>query len=179
MNHQCRARCTRCLLYLVNIHDILPSSLSSMNVVKEGNHAIFAGGFSASLNTSLVHLSTNYSMSKDIWRGRTMDDKSQVCLKVLQISVNNGVQNVVKIISRFLREALVWRNAMHTSVLPFPGANKELFAPSFLLDIALDGQGSIMSFLRHDPRLDRLKSVRFFPGSTTITCNKHLTSTTE
>ncbi|PBK60221.1 kinase-like protein [Armillaria solidipes] len=141
VNHQYRARCTRCLFYLVKIHDILPSSLSCMNVVKEGNHAIFAGGFS------------------DIWKGRTTDGGSPVCLKVLRIFVNNGVQNVDTIISKFCREALVWRNVKHPNVLPFLGVNKELFAPSFCLISPWMDNGDIVSFLRHYPGLDRLKSI--------------------
>ncbi len=70
-----------------------------MNIVKEGNHAVVAGGFSVSLNSFLVDLSTNYTMSKDIWKGRKADDGSPVCLKVLRIFVNNGVQNADTIIS--------------------------------------------------------------------------------
>ncbi|KAK0435392.1 kinase-like domain-containing protein [Armillaria borealis] len=141
VNHQYRARCTRSLFYLVKIHDILPSSLSCMNVVKEGNHAIFAGGFS------------------DIWKGRTTNGGSSVCLKVLRIFVNNGVQNADTIISKFCREALVWRNVKHPNVLPFLGVNKEIFAPSFCLISPWMDNGDIMSFLRRHPRLDRLKSI--------------------
>ncbi|KAK0214663.1 kinase-like domain-containing protein, partial [Armillaria nabsnona] len=60
---------------------------------------------------------------------------------------------------RFCREALVWRNVRHASVLPFPGANKELFAPGFCLMSPWMDNGDIRSFLRHHPRLDRLKSI--------------------
>ncbi|KAK0439497.1 kinase-like domain-containing protein [Desarmillaria tabescens] len=88
-----------------------------------------------------------------------MDGRSPVCLKVLRILVNNGVQNADAIISKFCREALVWRNVKHRNVLPFLGVNKELFAPSFYLISPWMENGNIISFLHHHPRLDRLQAI--------------------
>ncbi|KAK0496655.1 kinase-like domain-containing protein, partial [Armillaria luteobubalina] len=118
-----------------------PSLLPCTNVIKEGNYPIFTGGFS------------------DIWKGQTTDSGSSVCLKVLRIFVNNGVENVKEIISKFCREALVWRNVKHPNILPFLGINKEIFAPSFCLISPWMDNGNIMSFLSHHPRTDCLKSI--------------------
>ncbi|KAK0469134.1 kinase-like domain-containing protein, partial [Desarmillaria tabescens] len=56
-------------------------------------------------------------------------------------------------------EAQIWSTLAHPNVLPFFGANVDLFAPYVCLVSPWMSNGDIMSFLKQNPGHDRLKSI--------------------
>ncbi|KAK0222060.1 kinase-like domain-containing protein [Armillaria fumosa] len=123
-----RSVCMRCLRTLSKDRNIVPSSLSSQDVTREGTNLVCGGCFSPPL--------------QDIWKGRLHD--IQVCLKVLQI-FEPGVK------ADFCQEALVWRQLHHPNVLPFLGVSKTLFTPRYCLISPWMDNGNIMSYLQVHP----------------------------
>ncbi|KAK0199421.1 kinase-like domain-containing protein [Desarmillaria ectypa] len=93
-----------------------------------------------------------------MWKGRMGD--TLICIKVLRVFVNNGIEERTRLIKNFCREALAWRNMNHPNVLPFLGVSTELFAPSFCLISPWMQNGNIMSFLARNPAHDRLTSIK-------------------
>ncbi|KAK0188261.1 kinase-like domain-containing protein [Armillaria mellea] len=132
-----RTTCLKCLLALSKARNIVPSSFSSRNVVKEGTNPICGGGFA------------------DIWKGRLQD--AQVCLKVLRLFIPEKARE--KLLRDFCQETLVWRQLRHPNILPFLGVSEELFAPSYCLISLWMINGNIMSYLEAHPDQDRLKSL--------------------
>ncbi|PBK62810.1 kinase-like protein [Armillaria solidipes] len=133
-------RCTKWMLALVKMHGILPTSFSCLDARSEGSTAVWGGGFA------------------DIWKGRMGD--TLICIKVLRIFIDNGIEERARVIKNFCREALVWRNLKHPNVLPFLGVSTELFVPSFCLISPWMENGNIMSFLAANPGHDRLVSIK-------------------
>ncbi|KAK0464744.1 kinase-like domain-containing protein, partial [Desarmillaria tabescens] len=132
-----RTACMKCLLALSKARNIVPSSLSSRDVTREGPYPIGGGGFA------------------DIYKGRLHD--TQVCLKVLRIFIPEKARE--KLLRDFCREALVWRQLRHPNILPFLGVNKDLFAPSYCLISPWMVNGNIMSYLEAHPDHDRLTTL--------------------
>ncbi|PBK84655.1 kinase-like protein, partial [Armillaria gallica] len=56
-------------------------------------------------------------------------------------------------------EAQIWSTLSHPNILPFFGANVDLFAPYVCLASPWMSNGNIMSFLEQNPDHDRLKSI--------------------
>ncbi|KAK0193254.1 kinase-like domain-containing protein [Armillaria mellea] len=135
-----RKRCTKWMLALVKIHGILPTSFSCLDARSEGSTAVWGGGFA------------------DIWKGRMGD--TLICIKVLRIFIDNGIEERARVIKNFCREALVWRNLKHPNVLPFLGVSTKLFVPSFCLISPWMENGNIMNFLAANPGHDRLVSIK-------------------
>ncbi|PBL04500.1 kinase-like protein [Armillaria gallica] len=135
-----RKRCTKWMLALVKMHGVLPTSFSCLDARSEGSTAVWGGGFA------------------DIWKGRMGD--TLICIKVLRIFIDNGIEERARLIKNFCREALVWRNLKHPNVLPFLGVSTELFVPSFCLISPWMENGNIMSFLATNPAHDRLGSIK-------------------
>jgi len=59
----------------------------------------------------------------------------------------------------FCSEVLVWRQLRHPNILPFIGANLELFEPRFCFISPWMNNGDIMSYLKQHPDHDRFKTV--------------------
>ncbi|KAK0442716.1 kinase-like domain-containing protein [Desarmillaria tabescens] len=134
------ARCIKCLFYMTRFHGILPTSFSCRHARRIGNRPIWGGGFA------------------DIWKGR-MDDEL-ICIKVLRVFMDNGIEQRNKMIKDFCREALVWRNLYHPSILPFLGVSRHLFAPSFCLISPWMEYGNIMTCLSERPhQIQRITAI--------------------
>ncbi|KAK0487229.1 kinase-like domain-containing protein [Armillaria novae-zelandiae] len=129
-----RSACMKCLRALSKDRNIVPSSLSSQDVTREGTNPVCGGGFA------------------DIWKGRLHD--IQVCLKVLRM-----FEPEEKAVRDFCQEALVWRQLCHPNVLPFLGVSKTLFAPRHCLISPWMNNGNIMSYLQVHPDHDRHTSL--------------------
>ncbi|KAK0223864.1 kinase-like domain-containing protein, partial [Armillaria fumosa] len=56
-------------------------------------------------------------------------------------------------------EARIWSTLSHPNILPFFGANADLFAPYTCLASPWMSNGNIISFLEQNPYHDRLKSI--------------------
>ncbi|PBK92827.1 kinase-like protein [Armillaria gallica] len=132
-----RTVCMKCLQTLSKARNIVPSSFSCRDVIREGENPIWGGGFS------------------DIWKGRLHN--TQVCLKVLRIFISG--EDRAKVIRDFCREALVWRQLRHPNVLPFLGVSEDLFAPSYCLISPWMVNGNIVAYLQAHPDHDRLTSL--------------------
>ncbi|KAK0468693.1 kinase-like domain-containing protein [Armillaria novae-zelandiae] len=81
-------------------------------------------------------------------------DSELICVKVLRIFMDNGIEERNRMIKDFCREALVWRNLYHPSILPFLGVSRHLFAPSFCLISPWMEYGNIMTCLKERPPAD-------------------------
>ncbi|KAJ3994707.1 kinase-like domain-containing protein, partial [Lentinula boryana] len=60
----------------------------------------------------------------------------------------------------FCREAVVWKQLKHPNILPILGVSTELFFPSFCLISPWMENGTIMSYLKHNPTFDLLSALR-------------------
>ncbi|KAK0468944.1 kinase-like domain-containing protein, partial [Armillaria novae-zelandiae] len=94
----------------------------------------------------------------DIYRGRMRG--MDVCLKVLRLFSHGETRRRGDIRKEFCREALVWRNLQHPNVLRFIGVNEDFFYPSFCLISPWMKNGDILSFLRQNPRHNRMQCIR-------------------
>ncbi|KAF8904847.1 kinase-like domain-containing protein [Mucidula mucida] len=133
-----RFTCIKCLRALGRQYDLLPDSFICRDVKKEGESAIWGGGFA------------------DIWQGTLSTTRKPVCLKILRLFVTTDRTKMFKAVCH---EALVWRQLRHPNVLPFVGINNDLFAPCFCLISEWMKNGNIMGFLLDHPNHDRLQSI--------------------
>ncbi|KAK0493621.1 kinase-like domain-containing protein [Armillaria luteobubalina] len=134
------SRCFKCLSRMTRYHGILPTSFSCRHARRIGARPIWGGGFA------------------DIWKGRM--DGELICIKVLRVFMDNGVEERNRMIKDFCREALVWRNLYHPSILPFLGVSRHLFAPSFCLISPWMEYGNIMTCLEERPQqIQRLTAI--------------------
>ncbi|KAK0184191.1 kinase-like domain-containing protein [Armillaria mellea] len=134
------SRCIKCLYHMTRYHGILPTSFSYRHARRIGAHPIWGGGFA------------------DIWKGRMNGEL--ICIKVPRVFMDNGIEEWNKMIKDFCREALVWRNLYHPSILPFLGVSRHLFAPSFCLISPWMEYGNIMACLKERPQqIQRLTAV--------------------
>ncbi|KAK0479270.1 kinase-like domain-containing protein, partial [Armillaria novae-zelandiae] len=94
----------------------------------------------------------------DIWKGHM--DGELICIKVLRIFMDNGIEERNRMIKDFCRETLMWRNLYHPSILPFLGVSRHLFAPSFCLISPWMKYGIIMTCLKERPQqIQRLTAI--------------------
>ncbi|KAK0184021.1 kinase-like domain-containing protein [Armillaria mellea] len=134
------SRCIKCLSHMTRYHGILPTSFSCRHARRIDARPIWGGGFA------------------DIWKGRMNGEL--ICIKVLRVFMDNGIEERNKMIKDFCREALVWRNLYHPSILPFLGVSRYLFAPSFCLISPWMEYGNIMTCLKERPQqIQRLTAV--------------------
>ncbi|KAK0504393.1 kinase-like domain-containing protein [Armillaria luteobubalina] len=132
------SRCIKGLFYMTS--HLLPTSFSCRHAKQIGGRPVWGGGFA------------------NIWKGRMNGEL--ICIKVLRIFLDNGLEERNKMIKSFCREALVWRNLYHPNILPFLGVNKHLFAPSFCLISLWMEYGNIMAFLSERPlQIQRIPAI--------------------
>ncbi|KAK0187667.1 kinase-like domain-containing protein [Armillaria mellea] len=84
------SRCIKGLFYMTRHHRLLPTSFSCRHAKQIGGRPVWGGGFA------------------NIWKGRMNGEL--ICIKVLRIFMDNGIEERNKMIKNFCREALVWRN---------------------------------------------------------------------
>ncbi|KAJ7584960.1 kinase-like domain-containing protein [Mycena floridula] len=132
------AKCLRHLRRLAAQKGILPPSFFLHNVVRDGPHPVFGGGFA------------------DVYKGKL--DEKVVCLKALRFFVERP-EMAQKLLNDCCREALVWKQLNHPNVLPFLGVNVDLFAPSFCLVSPWMSNGNLMQFLQRNPDFDRRNAI--------------------
>ncbi|KAK0474298.1 kinase-like domain-containing protein [Armillaria luteobubalina] len=126
------SQCFKCLSRMTRYHGILPTSFFCEAHQRIGVCPIWGGGFA------------------DIWKGRM--DGELICIKVLRVFMDNGIEERNRMIKDFCCEALVWRNLYHPSILPFFGVSRHLFAPSFCLISPWMEYGNIMTCLEERPQ---------------------------
>ncbi|KAK0209773.1 kinase-like domain-containing protein [Armillaria fumosa] len=126
------SRCIQCLSHMTRYHGILPTLFSCRHARRIGARPIWGGGFA------------------DIWKGRM--DGELICIKILHIFMDNGIEERNRMIKDFCHEVLVWRNLYHPSILPFLGVSRDLFAPSFCLISPWMEYGNIMACLKERPQ---------------------------
>ncbi|PPQ66652.1 hypothetical protein CVT26_009406 [Gymnopilus dilepis] len=127
---------------------ILPPSIFVNNVSRGDGHAIQGGAFA------------------DIYKGEMMG--KPVCLRVLRMfdTPEENRQSLYKAsapycgLCDFCSEVLVWRQLRHPNILPFIGADLDLFSPRFCFVSPWMCNGDIMSFLKQHPEHDRFCSIR-------------------
>ncbi|PBK97206.1 kinase-like protein [Armillaria gallica] len=121
-------------------HRLLPTSFSCRHAKQIGGRPVWGGGFA------------------NIWKGRMNGEL--ICIKVLRIFMDNGIEERNKMIKNFCREALVWRNLYHPNILPFLGVSRHLFAPSFCLISPWMEYGNIMTCLSERPvQIQRIPAI--------------------
>ncbi|KAK0471234.1 kinase-like domain-containing protein [Armillaria novae-zelandiae] len=135
-----RARCIKCLLKVAETYLVVPTSLVVSNIRRDSKHYVNGGAYA------------------DIYRGRMRG--IDVCLKVLRLFSHGETRRRGDIRKEFCREALVWRNLQHPNVLRFIGVNEDFFYPSFCLISPWMKNGDILSFLRQNPRHNRMQCIR-------------------
>ncbi|KAK0194415.1 kinase-like domain-containing protein [Armillaria mellea] len=89
---------------------------------------------------------------QDVWKGRTTENAA-LCLKVIRNKKRRGHKE------KYCPEAQIWSTLSHPNILPFLGANVDLFAPYLCLASPWMSNGNIMPFLEQNPDHDRLKSI--------------------
>ncbi|KAF9016270.1 kinase-like protein [Hymenopellis radicata] len=132
-----RMKCLRCLRVLGEHYDVVPSSFFCQSAEIFGNHALCGGGFS------------------DIWKGSMK--QITVSFKVLRVFA--GSPNASELFKHCRREALLWRQLRHPSILPFYGVSDELFAPRLCLISPWMENGTLVEFLKSNPQHDRMKAA--------------------
>ncbi|KAJ7584946.1 hypothetical protein C8J56DRAFT_1053351 [Mycena floridula] len=132
------AKCLRHLRRLAAQRGILPPSFFLHNVIRDGLHPVFGGGFA------------------DVYKGKLNGEA--VCLKALRFFVERP-EMAQTLLSDCCREALVWKQLNHPNVLPFLGVNVDLFAPSFCLVSPWMSNGNLMQFLQRNPDFDRRNAI--------------------
>ncbi|KAF9018178.1 kinase-like protein [Hymenopellis radicata] len=132
-----RMKCLRCLRVLGERYDLVPSSFFCQSAEISGNHPVCGGGFA------------------DIWKGSMK--QTTVSLKVLRFFA--GGYNASELFKDCRREALLWRQLRHPSILPFFGMSDKLFASRLCLISPWMKNGSLMEFLQRNPEHDRMKAI--------------------
>ncbi|KAF8998572.1 kinase-like domain-containing protein [Cyathus striatus] len=132
-----RRSTVQCLTKLSN-NFVLPPSLFLSNIQPKSGHSQGGGSFA------------------DIYEG--IIGGTKVCLKVLRTFSTPGSRE--KLHKEFAREALVWRQLNHPNVLPFLGANDQMFHQRFCLVSPWMENGNIMQFLERHPNHDRFKAIQ-------------------
>ncbi|KAJ7584964.1 kinase-like domain-containing protein [Mycena floridula] len=130
--------CLRYLRRLARQKGILPPSFFLHDVVRDGFHPVFGGGFA------------------DVFKGRLNGEV--VCLKALRFFIERP-EMAQKLLNDCCREALVWKQLDHPNVLPFLGVNVDLFAPSFCLVSPWMSNGNLIQFLHQHPDFDRRNAI--------------------
>ncbi|KAJ7584962.1 kinase-like domain-containing protein [Mycena floridula] len=131
-------KCLRHLRRLAAQKGILPPSFFLHNVVRDGPHPVFGGGFA------------------DVYKGKLNGEV--VCLKALRFFVERP-EMARKLLNDCCREALVWNQLDHPNVLPFLGVNVDLFAPSFCLVSPWMSNGNLMQYLQRNPDFERRNAI--------------------
>ncbi|KAL0577763.1 hypothetical protein V5O48_004221 [Marasmius crinis-equi] len=138
-----RKRCIKCLCEAAKRYQILPPSLFVHHIEREDTQWPLRGGGFA-----------------DIWKGKAKDDGRPLCLKVLRMFGESDQGSRKKKLAEFCHEGLLWKQLKHANILPFLGVNTELFAPALCLVLPWMEKGDILTYLKHHPTHDKLKSLR-------------------
>ncbi|KAF9257178.1 kinase-like protein, partial [Marasmius fiardii PR-910] len=133
-----RKKCIKCLQRLVRKHHILPDSLFVNDIE----------------NTSPISSGGGYC---DIYQG-TSGGRS-ICLKVLRVYVRDGQRHEDKTFHAFYKEALLWTQFSHPTILPFIGVNTTKFEGRFCLVSPWMVNGEITKFLKENPKHDKLTAI--------------------
>ncbi|KAF9259602.1 kinase-like protein [Marasmius fiardii PR-910] len=134
-----RKRCMKYLKVMSKKFHVLPPSIFMNNIVRIGDHPLKYGGFA------------------DIYKGKAGDE--DVCLKVVRVHVAETEDKRKKIIADFCQEAILWTQLRHANVIPLLGVNTVLFPSCFCLVSPWMVNGDIVSFLKANPRHDKLKAI--------------------
>ncbi|KAF9552975.1 kinase-like protein [Agrocybe pediades] len=124
----------RCLRELAS-RCILPPSIFLNNLRCTTGHVVQGGAFA------------------DIYQGDI--DGKLVCLRVLRM-FGSDRETLFK---DFCSEVLVWHQLRHPNILPFIGADLDLFPGRFCFVSPWMNNGDIMSYLKKHPDHDRFKAV--------------------
>ncbi|KAK7041449.1 hypothetical protein VNI00_009315 [Paramarasmius palmivorus] len=134
-----RRRCMKCLREMVKRYQQLPSCMILSDIFGVGRDPVGGGSYADIYQASM--------------KGRT------VCLKVIRIHTAGDSHQKQKLRSIFFQEALLWKHLRHPNVLPFLGANSSLFEERISLVTPWMANGDIVTYLRHNPEHDRLRSI--------------------
>ncbi|KAL0569037.1 hypothetical protein V5O48_012933 [Marasmius crinis-equi] len=125
-----RSSILKLMLRLSKSSGLCPNCLAIKNVKKLGEHPVGGGGFG------------------DVWRGKIGDQV--VCLKVVKVYL---VSDVKKLMTEYMREAIVWQQLRHPNLLPFMGmyyldkAREQLCLVSPWME-----RGNLVQYLKNTPK---------------------------
>ncbi|KAF8159772.1 kinase-like domain-containing protein [Crassisporium funariophilum] len=144
----CARRAYRCLRELA-MHSILPPSFFIRNLTREAGFAVQGGSFAV----RILFLDARH----DIYKGYMGTTK--VCLRVLRMFVTTTLEEQESLFKDFCVEVLVWRQLKHPNILPFIGANTEIFRSQYCFISPWMEKGDLMSYLKANPLHDRFNSI--------------------
>ncbi|EEB94487.1 hypothetical protein MPER_06690, partial [Moniliophthora perniciosa FA553] len=129
-----RTSILKAILRLSRQSNLYPQCLTVDKIRQLGEHPVASGGFG------------------EIWMGEVEGLQQVVCLKVVKLYLTSDIEKVLK---KFVREAIVWRQLDHPNLLPFLGLYYLTSSRQRLCLISpWMENGNLVQFLERTPRSD-------------------------